>query len=98
VPRSGEFVQRFLVGREYDDVFPWRFSPWVTSEGDEREVGSIATPNGRRSDGRMHTYWSVTGEVWEPDAALICEAVNAVVRRGWRARLARRLLGLGATS
>lgn len=77
---------------DIDDLFPWTWGPWVTSEGDHREVGSIASPNGLRPDGSMHTYWTITGEVWKPHGALICEAVNAWVKRGWRARLGRWLL------
>jgi hypothetical protein len=78
---------------DIDDLFPWTWQPWVTSEGDRREVGAISSPNGRRPDGTMHTYWSITGEVWEPHGHLICEAVNAWVKPGWRARLGRWLLG-----
>lgn len=77
---------------DLDDLFPWSYGHWVNSDGSARDVGSITSPNGRRPDGTMHTYWSITGEVWEPHGHLICEAVNAWMKQGLRARLGRWLL------
>lgn len=80
-----------LAGRDHDDLFPWTYKQWP-----ESEHGSICSPNGTRPDGTPHTYWMIAGEVWPPDGHLICEAVNAWVRPGWRARLGRWLLTRGA--
>lgn len=77
---------------DLDDLFPWTWRPWVTSEGNRREEGSITSPNGRRPDGSMHTYWMIAADVREPEGHLICEAVNAWAKPGWRARLGRWLL------
>lgn len=73
------------------DLFPWTYTSYVAGAGDPGH-GSICSPNGRRPDGTMHTYWLIAGDVWEPHGDLICEAVNAWVKHGWRARLGRRLL------
>ena len=77
---------------DHNDLFPWQWQPWVDGEGNRRDTGSISSPNGRKPDGTMHIYWSITGEVWEPHGDLICEAVNAWTKRGLRARLGRWLL------
>jgi hypothetical protein len=66
-----------LQGRDFDDVFPWHFTTYVIGDTD---YGGISTPNGVRPDGTMHTYWTVTGETWEPFGRLIVEVVNSAAR------------------
>jgi hypothetical protein len=68
-----------LQGRDFDDVFPWHFTPYVTDD-EKHDYGGISTPNGRRADGTMHTYWTVTGDTWEPFGRLIVEVVNSAAR------------------
>ena len=70
-----DLVDYALQGRDHDDFFPWTFT---TSEAvGKPHQGWITTPNGPRSDGSMHTYWMIAGDVWEPTGRLIVEAVNA---------------------
>ena len=57
------------------DHYPWTWTPLLPADGGPA-VGGISTPNGRRPDGSMHTYWSVASDVWEPIGHLICHVVN----------------------
>lgn len=68
-----------LQGRDFDDVFPWHFTSYIREDGGP-DLGGISTPNGPRPDGTMHTYWTVTGETWEPWGRLIVEVVNSAAR------------------
>jgi hypothetical protein len=54
------------------DHYPWKWTEYVN----DPHMGGISTPNGRRPDGKFHTYWTITGEVWEPHGRLICALVN----------------------
>lgn len=58
------------------DHYPWRWHPQVDDGDGGPTLGTISTPNGRRSDGTMHTAWSVVHNVWEPQGHLICRLVN----------------------
>jgi hypothetical protein len=57
------------------DHYPWTWSSYADDDGDT-QVGSISTPNGKRDNGAMHTYWTVAPNVWEPTGRLICHVVN----------------------
>ena len=61
------------------DKFTWTVSRWAPPYQPEQggPRASISTPNGRRPDGTMHTYWNVAHDLWEPIAVIICKAVNA---------------------
>lgn len=86
--RAGRTViERALAGAEHWDYFPWSYTRLGTD--DTGPWGALCTPNGRRDDGRPHTYWMAVEHVWEPHGELICEAVNAYVRDDWRGRLIR---------
>jgi hypothetical protein len=76
MPNLYELVQDALSGEDHDDFFPWKWQAYVGDDNRRLEVGGISTPNGRRPDGTMHTYWSIAGEIWQPVGLLICEAVN----------------------
>ena len=57
------------------DHYPWTWTPLLPQDGGP-VIGGISTPNGRRPDGSMHTFWSVASDVWEPIGHLICHVVN----------------------
>ena len=57
------------------DHYPWKWASYLEADGGP-ELGSISTPNGRRPDGTMHTYWSIAHNVWEPTGRLVCRVVN----------------------
>ena len=57
------------------DHYPWTWTPLLPQDGGP-VIGGIGTPNGRRPDGSMHTFWSVASDVWEPIGHLICHVVN----------------------
>lgn len=61
------------------DKFPWTVSRWAECYQPDQGAprASISTPNGRRPDGTMHTYWSVCHDLWEPIAVIVAKAVNA---------------------
>lgn len=81
------------IVEDHDDLFPWTYEPWLESDWhDGLVMGSITSPNGRRHDGSMHTYWQIAAPIWEPHGRLICRAVNAYVKRGWRGWLIRLLV------
>lgn len=81
-----------LLQEDVDDLFPWSWHPWINGKGDPRPLGGISSPNGRRTDGSMHTYWLIAGDIWEPHGRLICDAVNAWVKPGWKGRFGRWIL------
>lgn len=58
------------------DHFPWTWTPDVDQKAGDPVLGHITTPNGRRPDGSMHTFWGITYGVWEPQGRLICALVN----------------------
>ena len=57
------------------DHYPWTWMPLLPQDGGP-VIGGISTPNGRRPDGSMHTFWGVASNVWEPIGHLICHVVN----------------------
>lgn len=73
----------FYADGDPHDHFPWTFTRYAEPFQDRDGVvfGGISTPNGERPDGRMHTYWHVAGEIWEPIGLLICAAVNEAAHR-----------------
>lgn len=54
------------------DHYPWKWEPNM----DDPKLGAISTPNGRRPDGAMHTFWGIAHNIWEPNGRLICALVN----------------------
>lgn len=85
-PNDSEFINDLLdywADGDPFDRFPWSFTRYTEPFQDRDGIvfGGISTPNGERPDGRVHTYWHVAGDIWEPTGLLICAAVNEAAHR-----------------
>ena len=68
------------ITEDHDDLFPWTWGAWLEADWhDGLVMGSITSPNGRRTDGTMHTYWQIAAPIWEPHGRLICHADQSTI-------------------